>query len=59
MDDIDGPLVAKTVYQRLFASKSVNIDPDVVPHALDDAVRALRGLGLPPSRWACYVHIGI
>jgi hypothetical protein len=59
MDDIDGPLVAKMVYQRLFAGEAVNIDPEVVPHALDDAVRALKSLGLPPSRWACYVHIGI
>jgi hypothetical protein len=58
MGDIDGPLVAETVYKQLFAGDSEYLNLDVIPHALDDAVRILRDMGLPPSRWAPYVHIG-
>lgn len=58
MDDIDGPLVAGIVYSRLFGGTAKFIDPDAIPYALDEAVSALRDMGLPPSRWACYVHVG-
>jgi hypothetical protein len=58
MDDVDGPLVAKIVYERLFAGNSDCLDPEIIPWALDAAVRKLRHMGLPPSRWACYVHVG-
>jgi CHAT domain-containing protein len=59
MGDVDGPIVAKTVYSELFAGDGEMLDFDVVPYALDDAVRKLRAQGLEPSRWAPYIHIGM
>jgi CHAT domain-containing protein len=59
MGDIDGPLVAETVYRELFAHDGDVLDFDVIPYALDLAVRKLRDQGLEPSRWATYVHIGV
>jgi CHAT domain-containing protein len=59
MDDVDGPTVAKKVYEELFAGDGEMLDFDVVPYALDAAVRKLRAQGLEPSRWAPYIHIGM
>ncbi|KAJ7907396.1 CHAT domain-containing protein [Mycena leptocephala] len=59
MHDLDGPHVAKYVYEALFRDGRLVTDPDVIPTALDAAVRALRRDGIPPVRWATYVHIGI
>jgi CHAT domain-containing protein len=59
MGDIDGPIVAKTVYQELFAGEGGTLNFDVIPYALDSAVRRLRAQGLEPSRWAPYIHIGL
>jgi CHAT domain-containing protein len=59
MGDVDGPIVAKTVYSELFAGDEEMFDFDVVPYALDAAVRKLRAQGLEPSRWAPYIHIGM
>jgi CHAT domain-containing protein len=59
MGDVDGPIVAKTVYEELFAGDSDVLDFDVVPYSLDAAVRKLRAQGLEPSRWAPYIHIGL
>jgi hypothetical protein len=59
MGDIDGPVVAETVYQELFAGNDDGLNFDVVPYALDAAVRKLRNQGLEPSRWATYIHIGM
>jgi CHAT domain-containing protein len=59
MGDVDGPMVAKSVYEELFAGDSDVLDLDVVPYALDAAVRKLRVQGLAPSRWAPYIHIGM
>jgi CHAT domain-containing protein len=59
MGDIDGPVVAETVYKELFAGEGDTLDFDVVPHALDAAVQRLRAQGLEPSRWAPYIHIGM
>jgi CHAT domain-containing protein len=59
MGDVDGPVVAETVYTELLKSaKNGVIDLEVVPYALDLAVRKLRTSGLPPSRWATYIHMG-
>lgn len=57
MDDIDGPFMAERIYQRIF--KDGGLDLMAVPYAVDDAVRELRELGVPASRWATYVHIGL
>jgi CHAT domain-containing protein len=59
MGDIDGPVVAETVYKELFAGEGDILNFDAVPYALDVAVQQLRARGLEPSRWAPYIHIGI
>ena len=59
MGDMDGPAVAKSVYEALFRSDGEFIDPEAIPYALDAAVRSLRERCIRPSRWAPYVHIGI
>jgi hypothetical protein len=56
MGDDDGPAVAKMVYEMLFAEEA--LDADAVPYALDAAVQQLRKRGLPPSRWATFIHVG-
>lgn len=59
MGDVDGPVVAKTVYEALFSGDAEYLDHDKVPYALDDAIRELRRRGLSSSRWATYVHLGV
>lgn len=59
MGDADGPTIAKHIYQALFDGNSEYLDPDLIPFALDAAVRELRENGVHPSRWAPYVHVGI
>jgi CHAT domain-containing protein len=59
MGDVDGPVVAKKVYEELFAGEGDVLDFDVVPYALDNAVGKLRAQGLEPSLWAPYIHIGM
>lgn len=59
MGDMDGPVVAKRVYEELFRGKEEYLDPDSIPYALDAAVGSLREQRLHPSRWAPYVHFGI
>jgi CHAT domain-containing protein len=59
MGDVDGPVVAEIVYRELFAGAGNTVDFDIVPYALDTAIRKLRAQGLEPSRWAPYIHIGM
>ena len=59
MDDVDGPAVAQIVYEELFSAEAEVLDADVIPYALDLAVRKLRAKGLATSRWAPYVHLGV
>lgn len=59
MDDFDGPVVARTVYEELFGAGADVIEPDAVPYALDSAVQKLRRMGLAANRWAPYVHFGV
>jgi hypothetical protein len=61
MRDLEGPIVAESIYSALFPAgdDAEFLDPDAVPYALDDAIRKLRDSGLDPSFWATYVHIGI
>ncbi|EIN06443.1 hypothetical protein PUNSTDRAFT_136302 [Punctularia strigosozonata HHB-11173 SS5] len=61
MEDIDGPLVAKSVYEQLFKHDvdSEFLEPDDVAYALDEAIRQLRSVHPEPSRWAPYIHMGI
>jgi hypothetical protein len=57
MNDVDGPLVASTVYKCLFENET--LDPCLIPYALDEAVQKLRLQGVSPSRWATYIHMGV
>lgn len=59
MGDLDGPVVAKSVYETLSHSDGEYVDPEMIPYALDAAVRSLRERGIRSNRWAPYVHIGI
>jgi hypothetical protein len=59
MDDVDGPMIARTVYQTIFESNSEFLDPDDIPYALDAAVQALRQAQPDPTRWAPYIHLGM
>jgi hypothetical protein len=42
MEDVDGPLIAQSVYKDIFDGDSEYIDPDDIAYALDTAVRQLR-----------------
>jgi hypothetical protein len=56
MNDADGPFIAKHFYEKLFAADVIS--PDAIPSALDYAVSELRKSGVPPERWATFVHMG-
>jgi hypothetical protein len=56
MEDIDGPRVAKRFYERLFSEEVITLD--AIPYALDYAVSELRKSGVPPHRWATFIHMG-
>jgi hypothetical protein len=54
--DDDGPKVAKWFYEELFAKEVVDVDS--VAYAIDVAVGKLRESGVPPHRWAPFIHMG-
>jgi hypothetical protein len=56
MNDTDGPLVAELFYKKLFAEDVITLD--AIPYALDYAVAELRKIGVPPERWATFIHMG-
>jgi hypothetical protein len=56
MNDTDGPRVAELFYGKLFAEDVITLD--VIPYALDYAVGELRKSGVPPERWATFIHMG-
>jgi hypothetical protein len=56
MADQDGPFVAKAFYEKLFENKIIG--PDTVAHALHHAIMMLRKSGVPPERWATFIHMG-
>jgi hypothetical protein len=56
MEDVDGPSVAKLFYERLFAEEVITLN--AIPYALDYAVSELRKHGVPPKRWATFIHMG-
>lgn len=59
MNDVDGPVVAEIVYEKLFKGEGEFVDPELIPRALDVAVSTLQNRGVCPSRWAPYVHLGV
>jgi hypothetical protein len=56
MHDADGPQVARHFYERLLETDQLDLDD--IPYALDAAVCILREAGVPPSRWAPFIHMG-
>jgi hypothetical protein len=59
MQDVDGPIIADSVYRAIFSGDSDDIDPDDVAYGLDEAVQQLRRIHSDPSRWAPYIHLGM
>ncbi|EIN08893.1 hypothetical protein PUNSTDRAFT_134067 [Punctularia strigosozonata HHB-11173 SS5] len=59
MEDVDGPMIAQSVYQDIFCGDTDHINPDDVAYALDKAVQKLRLAHPEPSRWAPYIHLGM
>jgi hypothetical protein len=59
MGDVDGPVIAKSLYEDVFSGDSEYINPDDIAYALDAAVVRLRRKAKDPSRWAPYIHLGI
>lgn len=53
---MDGPIVARVFYKELMKDNYLNLD--AIPYALDFAVQELRKQGVPPHRWAPYIHMG-
>jgi hypothetical protein len=56
MGDVDGPAVAKRFYEELMQKDTINLDD--IPYALDSAICSLRKTGVPPHRWATFIHMG-
>jgi hypothetical protein len=59
MGDVDGPMIAKSLYDDVFNDDSEYINPDNIAYALDRAVVRLRHDVKDPTRWAPYIHLGI
>jgi hypothetical protein len=59
MQDVDGPRIAKSLYEDVFNGDSDYINPDDIAYALDTAVVRLRREVKDPMRWAPYIHLGI
>jgi hypothetical protein len=56
ISDVDGPKIAKWFYEELFLKELV--DAHSVAYALDSAVSKLQDSGVPPDRWAPFIHVG-
>jgi hypothetical protein len=56
MGDEDGPQVAEFFYKKLFSRDQISLDD--IPYALDYAVGKLKESGVPPARWATFIHMG-
>jgi hypothetical protein len=56
MEDVDGPQVAKLFYEKLFSEEVLTLE--AIPYAIDYAVSELRKSGMPPKRWATFIHMG-
>lgn len=54
--DLDGPKIATWFYQALCAHDEIDVNS--VAYALDAAVAKLRESGVPPDRWASFIHMG-
>jgi hypothetical protein len=51
MEDVDGPRIAKSLYNGIFKGDFGYINPDDIAYALDSAVFRLRHEVKNPMRW--------
>lgn len=58
INDADGPVVAQSVYSRIFVEGQTPTASRTA-EALHFAIKDLRMRGAPPHRWAPFIHIGI
>jgi hypothetical protein len=49
-------MIARHFYETWFAADC--LDSDSAAYALDEAVDKLRTSGVPPDRWAPFIHLG-
>jgi hypothetical protein len=56
MGDEDGPQVAEFFYKKRVSRNQISLDD--IPYALDYAVGKLKESGVPPARWATFIHMG-
>jgi hypothetical protein len=49
-------MIARHFYEAWFAADC--LDSDSAAYALDEAVDKLRMSGVPPDRWAPFIHLG-
>jgi hypothetical protein len=56
MRDIDGPKVARWVYERLLEKETLLLHD--IAYALDEAIGRLRVEGASAAQWATYMHMG-
>ena len=57
MVDDDGPEIAEELYKEFFGDEQ-NIDSNRAAYSLHNAVKQLRVKGIPPARWATFIHVG-
>jgi hypothetical protein len=57
--DDDAAAVIEQVYKDIGLMDSSEIDPNIVPYALNKAIRGLRKSGAPFTRFIPFIHIGL
>jgi len=57
MPDTFGPVVAQAIYQKLLEAKKIT--PDIIPRALEGAIKRFKNQNEPSYKWAPFIHIGI
>ncbi|KAI0701815.1 hypothetical protein BC835DRAFT_178849 [Cytidiella melzeri] len=59
LDASDTAAVIEQVCKDIESADSSDLDPSVVPYALDNAIRSLRNNGVPLLRLIPFIHIGL
>ena len=58
MVDNDGPEIAEEFYKEFFNGEQ-GVDTSHAAYSLHKAVQQLRAKGVPPGRWATFIHVGV
>lgn len=58
MGDPEGPVLARSMYGKLFDGSRNSASPRKVAGALDATIRELRKT-VPWERWAVFIHLGV